>query len=409
MRQIATLIALIFITTHGSLAQRPWIRASDLPPGAPDRLRVVANALHAFGTITLRSFDQGASWDTVASLPANVIGMAAFQTAGVSIAMAQPVKPGPVIGHFTQSGTGWTGFDTIDVGSDLAVDVETIGDTYVVGLNTNRLIVRGDDVRIVTIAEASGAAVLDVATTSNAIVVATTKGVYVSKDLGNSWEKVDPPLAEPNMVTAYPLRTVNGMIYGATTHGVFSFDATSSTWTSVGTWADSIGTPVVIDIAGDENRLLAMTVHDDTTQMFRLENGQGEWIITAYALPGLEPTPSANSLVIDAGWAVTAHRSSQEPDASGVYHYNLNDFTSVRDHPDNLLVHIYATTEHLFVEHPWESALVELFDLAGRRVATLRMVGGRSSVPFPHVGGGLFVVRASPIGLHTSVSRIIAH
>jgi hypothetical protein len=370
MRSTATLLALLFLTTLGSLAQRPWIRAADLEIGSSDRMRIVSNALHRFGFRATRSFDQGVTWDTVQSLPGNVVGMATFKTANISIAIAQPVQPGPVYTYFTQSGTSWTAFDTLDVGNDLAIDLETIGDTYIVGLNSDRLVVRGDDVRMITITEVTGARILDVATDPAAIVVSTTQGVLLSTDLGQSWHRADPDLESPSSVTAFPLRTINDLIHAATTEGVFTLAAESKTWSRIGNWPDDFQNPVVVDLAGDESRTIAMTVRNDTAQLFSMQSGQWQWVETAYPLPGSGPTFSANSLALDAGWAVVAYRSTNEPDSSAIYHFNLNDFTSVHETRDDARVKTSLRSGELVIEHPWSTAVADIFDLNGRLLAT---------------------------------------
>ena len=144
----------------------------------------------------------------------------------------------------------------------------------------------------------------------------------------------------------------SGTLYAATTSGVLEYDADAETWSAVGTWFDFPSlAPSIRAIAADASRIIAFAeLNTGRLQLYRLETGDTAWVVTGYELPMDEPMTGRDPLVIDAGWAVTYQTSSVDPDSTGLYRYNLNDFTSVQE---DLLLSQRCTFEPLPPESSW--------------------------------------------------------
>ncbi len=350
------------------MAQRPWIRAVSPNVGAPPRLAVAANSLVAYREVMSTSIDQGVNWTPHVQIPAKVLGVTDFFS-NVSLCASQDAKGDSVDIYFTQGGTSWSFSERLDIGDRRMLELESFGQTFYVVTDANVIIARSLGIREITVPVAEFASLIDLECSDGLFAVLTTDGVFVSTDNGNSWVKQHPTINDASR-TVHNLLFRDGVLLASSDYGVLAYDAASTTWSVLGHWEGLLQPPSVRAIAADAQRVITLAeTTEGRLQMYRLDAGDTTWIPTAYELPLDQPQTDRDLLVIDAGWAVTFVSSTVDADSTGLYRYNLNDFTSVQDSPLPPGVVVRTTSAGLYLEHPdLEGGSVELVDLTGRSV-----------------------------------------
>jgi len=368
MRTLLTGLLLLLSTTTGSMAQRPWIRAISPDVEAPPRLAVAANSLVAYRDVMSTSIDQGVNWTRHGQIPANVVGVTDFFS-NVSLCASQAAKGDSVDIYFTQGGTSWSFSERLDIGDRQLVELESLGQTFYLVNNGGTIVARSTSIRELTVPIQSGSSLIDLECSQDLFAVLTSEGVFLSTDKGETWSKQHPTIDDVPR-TVFNLMFRDGALIASSDLGVLTYEPASTTWTPLGTWEGMLEPPVVRAVAADNQRIITLAeTSEGRLQMYRLDAGDTTWMPTAYELPLDQPQTDRDLLVIDAGWAVTYVSSTVDADSTGLYRYNLNDFTSVQDSPLPPGVVVRTTSAGLYLEHPdMEGGLVELVDLTGRSV-----------------------------------------
>jgi hypothetical protein len=203
------------------------------------------------------------------------------------------------------------------------------------------------------------------------VLIGTTLAVNVAgkqisstTDFGLSWSTIPLP-------GVGPLHVLNGTLYAASAQGVKKVDLTAGSISDVGIWDLKTGTaPATLDLESYLGNLLTIAV-DTAYQMFRLDPVDGTWTPLAYPLPCRKAIESSSLLSIEAGWAIAAINVIEgNKDTSGIYAYDLNDFTSVNDvdaaaaHLDNIVLTSQVT--EIYMGEGIVSC--QLIDLSGRSI-----------------------------------------
>lgn len=351
MRKLTLILTLLFITTS-AYCQRPWIKSAWPGVGSNPKLAIATTTLVAFDTGLASSYNHGESWQLESEINGTVRGVTDFPLVSAALAFTQQDVGVPVYGYFSQDGTNWSPFDTIDIGDRLVMDVGSDGSNYMLATNSNTIVKVGlaGSTEIV-VSEEPSTVISDFVATTSAMAVITSQGVRVSTDQGQSWQDVSADVGIPQGAQIYELVNVGGTVFAPSDFGVLQLDYTSATWKQVGKWDVGMGIPVVSAVAGDMTVLIAITAVGNQHQMFRLSASDTLWVESAFPLPGTQATPTKNSLIVDAGWAVTNH-APVEADSAGVYRFDLNDFTSVDHDPVLAQIRIVATQYGLKIVGP---------------------------------------------------------
>lgn len=349
MRKLTLILTLLFITTS-AFCQRPWIKSAWPGVGSNPKLALATTTLIAYDTILASSYNHGEFWQVESEINGTVRGVMDFPVVSAALAFTQQNSGDTVYGYFTQDGTNWSRFDTLDIGNRLVVDVGSAGSNYLLATNTNTIVKVGlAGTTEIVVSEEPSAVISDFVSTSSAMAVLTSQGVRVSTDQGQSWKDVSADAGIPQGVQIYELINVGGTVFASSGFGVLQLDFTNATWKQVGKWDVGMGVPVVNAVAGDMTVLIAITTVGNRNQMFRLSTTDTLWVESAFPLPGTEPAVMKNSLIADAGWAVTNH-APVETDSAGIYRFDLNDFTSVDHDPVLAQIRIVATQYGLRID-----------------------------------------------------------
>ncbi len=390
------------------MAQRPWIRSASPQVGIPPRLEIAANSTMAFSAGLASSIDQGINWTPHNIVAQDVRGVTDYFS-NVTISVSQSAAGDSAIVYFTQGGTSWSFSEKLDVGDREVVDVDAKGQTFYVVTASGWVLARSTSIDELSIPLSAGDRVVDLEASKDLFAVRTEGALLLSTDDGLTWSPSDPLNGESGEIRDILFRS--GTLYAATTSGVMRYDAGATTWSSVGTWFDfPVESPSIRAIAADASRIIAFVeLNTGRLQLYRLETGDTAWVVTGYQLPMDEPQTGRDALVIDAGWAVTYHTSEAEPDSTGLYRYNLNDFTSVQEHLLSPDVSIRTTTSGLEITHPWSTgAEVRLTDLTGREVLRGSIGPSPAQIRLPeNLRGpyGLLVIEASGAVARTLILR----
>ena len=366
MRLALTGLLVFLLASIGSMAQRPWIRSASPDVGTPPRLEVAANSIIAFDANLAGSIDQGLNWTYHNNVDRDVRGVTDY-FGNVTISVSQTARGDSASIYFTQGGTTWSFSEKLDVGDREVVDLDAKGQTFYVVTSNGTIFARRTGIDELTVPLQAGDRLIDLEISQSLFAMRTEQGLYLSTDDGTTWTMTDPFSGAGGEVRDIAFRS--GNLIAGTTAGVLRY--ANGAWTSVGTWEDfPIAAPSIRAIAADASRIIAFAELDtDRLQLYRLETGDTAWIVTGYEFPMDQPTSGRDPLVIDAGWAVTYQTSTVDADSTGLYRYNLNDFTGVKE--DLLIadVHVRTTVDGLVIDHPWsEGGSVSLVDLTGREV-----------------------------------------
>jgi hypothetical protein len=156
-----------------------------------------------------------------------------------------------------------------------------------------------------------------------------------------------------------------------------------------------MGVPATTAVAGDLTVLIAFAQVGEQSQLFRLSTSDTLWVETAFPFPGGPAGFIPKSLIVDAGWAVTNqdHDAFAEHDSSGIYRYDLNDFTSVDLDPELAQIRILATPYGLRIENaPSLPAHINICNLLASTLEDRDISQGASNIGLaPNINGLLGV------------------
>jgi len=341
-------------------AQRPWIRQSTTSAGPDAKLTVIGSTLYMYDTVALRSFNHGATWETIPSLPGKVGAMSEF-TLGLSLAATTDAS-NLVRCYFSSGGGSWTQFDSLsNVGRP--VSITAIGETWYMATMKAYIYVFGEKVDSVRVP--TDAMVTHLAARGTDLVAVAGTTVYVSSNGGGNWTTIGDGVTGPLYVRGND-------VFAASNTGVKKVDIEAKTITDVGRWELPTGVPFVRDVDSYQGTLYAYTSRP-SYQAYRLD-GDTVWKEIAYPLPGTSARSSSSIFVIDAGFMVARHDITEGfTDSAGVYAYDLNDFTSVDEvrssQPQD--VSVVITVDHLVVTTTDEgTGTVDVVDALGRVVVS---------------------------------------
>lgn len=406
MRHFFFAFLLLALTTSESFAQRPWILASNPSVGSAPQLSTAANLLHIFDEQLATSLDQGKTWDSVEIVESHVRAMGDF-FGNVTLCVSQKDDTSPAHVYFTTTGTSWTPSDTLNLGKAV-VSVGAVGQVFFLSTREGMMYARGVEIDSMPIQTAPNTEIVDVVINEDVMAATTSTGIYLSTDMGMSWQSTNPPGTDNSSLNAFNLVLHRDGVLCPTPNGVYLYSLDDQAWQPVGVWEGFPVPPRVVSVTAKDRWILALTrTSENRHQMYRLESGDSVWIETGYEVPGDEPFVTKNMFVIDAGWAVLRQASPLDADSNGVYIYNLNDFTSVEEDRLNALVSIRNTQNGISITHPWQSASVTLVDLQGRHVmSNQRISAGTETLQLaPYIKGVLGVVVQGPTGI--TVRRVI--
>lgn len=315
------IIRCFLLAVAAASAQRPWVRQSTTSPGPNGKMSLTYNTLYYYDSVALQSFDHGATWVETTGLRGRVCTIDEF-TQGVSVAVCYDSATSTATGFFTTGGAPWTEFRSI-VGSAQPVRLASIGDTWYLA-TFGPVIYKGNET-IDSLRLPGTARAIDMVAVGDMLVVNTTTGVYfTSTTTPGEWSAI----AQDGLGVLY---VRNDVVYAASVRGVKRLDLTAKRAVDVGSWTLPTPPPVSLDLDSYQGSLLTITRDGNAYQAYRLE-GDTAWKEVAYPLPGTIATVTRSVMAMDAGWMVLSHQITEGfIDSSGVYAFDLNDFTSVNN------------------------------------------------------------------------------
>lgn len=396
---LGTLFLVLILSVCNVFAQRPWQFSYPHKGQADSKVAKTTNSLYLFSDNTLSSYNHGLIWNDVLTLPGDVKGVTEVLNT-VTIAVSQPRPSDPFIGFYTQNGTVWSAFDTIPSEGNTATCVSSHKNDYYIGTNSSKIYKRGEKTTILSVSDDSSASIKNLIINDDFMLVLMEGGfLRISTNGGTDWSDAMngiPPTASPNpQVSAIDLN--NGQAVAATSRGVYKFQSSESTWIENGTWRN-LTPPNTVEVAGDGRRLICIAIVGSDFQMFRLESGDSVWIETAYPLPGSATISPILNSVIDGGWVVTYYSPLGLTDSSGIYIYNLDDFTSVAEESQPV-VRCVSTDQGVIVETLCSStALVTMVDVMGRTLyQQVVPTASQFIIPITNMASGTYGITVTPL------------
>ena len=348
------------VCSHGQ--DRPWVFRGKTLPGPVPKVSTVAGGVVIFDRVALRSIDHAATLDTVTGIRGEFCDFVDF-AGGITFAVTYDLTERKAWAHYSQGGNSWLTIDSmmnvarptslVAAPTEWFMATEVGSTIYRIG-ETNSTI-KGpapDPIRQMVLIG-----------TTLAVNVAG-KQISSTTDFGQSWSTIPLP-------GVGPLHVLDGTLYAASAQGVKKVDLTAGSVSDVGIWDLKTGTaPATLDLESYLGNLLTIAV-DTAYQMFRLDPSNGTWTPLAYPLPCRKAIESPSLLSIEAGWAIAAINVIEgNKDTSGIYAYDLNDFTSVNDgdaaaaHLDNIVL----TSQVTEIEMGEGIVSCQLIDLSGRSI-----------------------------------------
>ncbi len=365
-------------------AQRPWIRMSGQSAGAAGKVTTVSNALFLFDTVALLSYNHGAVWDEVQSLDGTVCALSDF-TLGLSLAVTFDASSSTARCYFSFGGTAWTKFDSL-VGVNKPVKIATIGEEWYLATEGAKIYVFGTKVDSVSLP--GNAVCIDLVSRGTDLVASTRSGVFFSSTAGATWTKI----AQDGIGV---LHTNANNVYATSVAGVLKLNATNTMFENVGQWQDVATPPMILDIDSYSGRVYCIAKHSEY-QAYWLE-GDSVWTAIGYPLPGTQAVVTSSVFTIDAGYMIVNHMLTSDPDnLSGVYVYDLNDFTGVSNEASRSAQMRVQSTDNgtLVIETAAEGAAgVAIVNLLGEVVAASNVESAhRAVVHVPPAAKGLLAI-----------------
>ncbi|MEN9281123.1 MAG: hypothetical protein RL594_58 [Bacteroidota bacterium] len=368
---------------------RPWIYRSNVLPGSSPVVCNAAGGIVVFDKIAMRTIDHGFTLDTVRDLDQDICAFVDFPGA-ISFAVTYSSASRTVWSYFSQGGNSWSKIDSM-MNVDRPTSIATSQTEWFMATENGSTIYRVGETST-TIKGPSSEPIRQLVLVGS-MLVANVNGqsIATSTDFGMTWKTLP---AEG----IGPMHVLDGNAYVASTQGVKKLDVDAGTLVPVGVWAvASPGAPLTLDIDSYLGRLYCLAL-DGAYQLFQLDPGTTSWVPVGQPLPCRAAAASPSIMTIESGWAVAAINITEgQKDTSGVYAYDLNDFSSVhegatRDTYPSRIIDRSTTAIELGVENP--TAL--LIDQSGRTV-----------MQCPHLGDGRYQLSASTLaaGVYTIVTQ----
>lgn len=379
MRSLLTIM--IFCVGINVMAQRPWMLRSTMSPGPNPTVVSTSSNVYVFDKTAMRSFDHGVTWEPVTGVDGKVCAISDF-TAGLTLLSSYKNADKTVTMYFSNGGSTWTSFTTIP-NAQMPIALAASSTEWFLACEKSNTIYRYGD-NLETVSLPSDVSIADLKYWQSMLLASDPKhGLFVSSDRGNTWKFISAP-------NAGPIHASSNGVFLATDNGVLSVDIASSKTSIVGTWPSLKKQPKVADIDSYINALYALT-DDGPTQMYRL---LGEsWEPIGYPLPGSTAGRSSSLLAIDAGYAVLGHSIAVGPaDSSGVYVYDLNDFSDVAGQENIGVATPYVAGNSIHLNEAYRDAVsVDVWSLSGQQLCQLP--AATPSVELPELAHGTYVVR----------------
>lgn len=379
MRSLLTLV--IFCIGINVFAQRPWLLRSTMTPGPNPTVVSTTNSVYAFDKTAMRSFDHGATWELIAGVNGKICAISDF-TAGLTLLASYSQSEKTTTMYFSNGGSTWTSFANIPNSQQPVALTASDSEWYLACEKSNVIYRFGDNLETVSLPP--DASIADLEYWQSMLLASDPKqGLYVSSDRGSTWKLISAPNAGPIHATA-------SGVYLASDNGVIAIDIAASKTSIYGKWPSMQKQPKVADVDSYLNTLYAIC-DEGPSQMYRL---QGEsWEAIGYPLPGSKAARSASVLAIDAGYAVLGHVIADGPtDSTGIYVYDLNDFSDVADETTGDLARPYVAGNGLFLNEALSDALsIEIWSISGQRLHLMPAVSAR--VELPELSLGVYAIR----------------
>lgn len=367
IRNALHLIVVLFLGNVCSNGQdRPWVFRAKTLPGTAPKVSAVAGGVVIFDKVALRSIDHAATLDTLRGLRGEFCDFVDFG-GGITFAVTYDPSERTAWAHFSQGGNSWLTIDSM---------MNVARPTSLVAASTEWFMATEDGSTIYRVGETSSTIKGPSADPIRQMVLIGTtlaanvagKQISYTSDFGQTWKSLPIP-------GVGPLHVLNGTLYAASTQGVKKIDLTDGSVSDVGMWNLKSGsTPATLDVDSYLGNLHTIAV-DTAYQMFRLDPADGTWSPLAYPLPCRKAVESPSLLSIEAGWAVAAINVTEgNKDTSGVYAYDLNDFTSVHvgASASTGLESVVLTSQITEIPMGDGSVSADLYDLSGRSIASFR-------------------------------------
>lgn len=389
----ALLATVLFVIAMPAFAQRPWTKVTHPPVGSQPVPSVAIGALYLFDSTTLVSYNQGMQWDPIAAIT-SCKAIVEFVN-NTTVAIAQPKAGSDVYTSYTLSGITWTPSDTLDLNGKSVLTSQAVSDVLYI-VTTNGWIYKwSSSIDSVSMNLPEGSIVRDYQANEALQIALTSNGLFVSKN-DSEFHLQNPPSASdsPDVTTAITKR--GNTMYASTEKGVFVWVDTLNSWEEFGHWPTDVITTDVSGMASDDAHVIAMLrTTNGRHQLYRMDLPDSNWLPTGYELPMDQPTMLPRGIVIDAGWAVTYQFSAVMPDSTGLYVFNLNDFTHVTELANASTIEIHSNASGLTVTSGWEGAWsLDILTTDGRLVVSTNANGNTAHVQIPTFVHGLLCVVA---------------
>ncbi|MBU3679554.1 MAG: hypothetical protein FGM32_08100 [Candidatus Kapabacteria bacterium] len=382
-------LALLLCAALSVAQDRPWIFRGKSLPGPTPKVSAVAGGVVVYDKGAMRSIDHGATLDTISGLRGEFCDFVDFM-GGITFCVTYDAASRMAWAHFSQGGNSWS---TVDSMANVARPTSLVAGAteWFMATENGSTIYRVGDVTSTIKGPSSDPLrqLLLVGTT----LVANVAGKQISytSDLGQSWKTI----AAPGIGV---LHAVNGSLYASSTLGVKKIDLEQGTIADVGIWNSKSGNvPATLDLDSYLGKLHTIAA-DSAYQMYRLDPTDNTWTPLAYPLPCRKAAEGPSLMAIEAGWVIAAISVTDgKADTSGIYAYDLNDFTSVSD-----ISHGAVRFEALLLDRDAE------IDLGGDVTSCcIADVSGRTVASAPVLPNGRVQVLASclPVGAYTVIAQ----
>ncbi len=384
---LTVVVALVLGIICSNGQDRPWVFRGRTLPGNVPKVSTVAGGVVIFDRVALRSIDHAATLDTIRGLRGDFCDFVDF-AGGITFAVTYEASERKAWAHFSQGGNSWLTIDSM---------MNVSRPTSLVAAATEWFMATEDGSTIFRIGETNstikGPAPEPI---RQMVLLGTTlvanvagKQLSYTSDFGQSWKAIP-------MQGVGPLHVLNGTLYAASTQGVKKVDLTVGSVSDVGMWKLKSGfAPATLDVDSYLGNLHTIAV-DTAYQMYRLDPTDGTWTPLAYPLPCRKAVDSPSLLSIEAGWAIAAINVTEgKKDTSGIYAYDLNDFTSVQVGEDVAtgLDNLILTSQITEIDMGQGVVSCQLCDLSGRSITMLpASASGRVRFDAAGLGSGVYVL-----------------
>ncbi|MBC8124965.1 MAG: hypothetical protein H7X70_04460 [Candidatus Kapabacteria bacterium] len=309
-------LVILLASSTLAMAQRPFLFQSRLSNGPAGKVHTLKNSLYLYDTVASRSFDHGATWEPMTTLVGKVCVMSDF-TADIALAVTQEATTNLVRCFFSTSGSTWTQFDSLTL-ANRPTHIAAIAETWYLATDASKIYMFTSKLDSIDLGALS---IIDLVAHGSDLVASTTKGIRISSDGGKVWNSI-------NTDGLGILHVSGDNIYATSVSGVKKIDIANRRVENVGRWDSLASAPVSLDIDSYQGVIYTF-VRGESYQLYVLE-GDTVWKEVAYPLPGTTATVTSSVMTMDAGFVIINHQLTQGfTDSSGVYAYDLNDFTSV--------------------------------------------------------------------------------